>query len=234
MSSFVRRIFPFLGLACLAGGLFSMARAADEAEPRFSSTLSAVQQAETGLDQLTTDNVAVIDALVRVDTTTAVRVVRNTIRTTRFSERRTTHEREIAGLDHLTPEQLRKLDQFVALRIPAPPTDVDLAYASVRLDSTTPLVTVKRRAPEIHGSVSLTYGWSKYGSVRGGETNVTYVDPRKRYSVTVGYSEYRGNGLAPYPYATSPYLSPYSALNRYYPYPPYRPTTPVISDDDNN
>lgn len=234
MPSLARPLFLICGLACLLGGLPSVAGAADEAEPRFSSTLSPSQRAETGLDQLSTDNIAVIDALVRLDAANATRLVRNNIRTTRFSERRTVHERDIAGLDHLTPEQVKKLDQFVALRIPAPPSDADLAYSSVRLDTTTPVAVVKKPGPEIHGSFSLTYGWSKYGSTRGGDANVTYVDPRKRYSVTVGYSEYHGNGLAPYPYTTSPYLSPYSALNRYDPYPPYRPTTPVISDDDNN
>lgn len=233
MSSVVRHLLV-LGLACLVGGLRPAAHAADETEPRFSSTLSPAQRTETGLDHLTTDNVAVIDALVRLDASNATRLVRNNIRTTRFSERHSAHERDIAGLEQLTPEQLRKLDQFVALRIPAPPADADLAYASVRLDSTTPIAVAKKPGPEIHGSVSLTYGWSKYGSTRGGDMNVSYVDPRRRYSVTVGYSEYHGNGLAPYPYTSSPYLSPYSALNRYYPYPSYRPTAPVISDDDNN
>jgi hypothetical protein len=222
----------FLALLCLAGGLAAATRAGEETEPRFSSTLSPVQQAEIGLDRLTVDNIAVIDALVRLDAATATRLVRNNIRTTRFSERRTAHEREIAGLDRLSPEQMRKLDQFVALRIPSPvPADADLAYASVRLDSHTP-IAVKKPAPEIHGSVSLTYGWSRGGSIRGVDTSVTYVDPRKRYSVTVGYSEYRGSGLAPYPDGT-PYFSPYSALNRYYD-PPYRPVVPVISDDDSN
>lgn len=222
----------FLAVLCLAGGLAGVTRAGEETESRFSSTLSPAQQAETGLDRLTVDNIAVIDALVRLDAAAATRLVRNNIRTTHFSERRTAHEREIAGLDRLTPEQVRKLDQFVALRIPAPvPSDADLAYASVRLDATTP-VAIKKPAPEIHGSLSLTYGWSRGGSIRGADTSVTYVDPRKRYSITVGYSEYRGNGLAPYPYAT-PYFSPYSALSRYYD-PPYRPVAPVISDDDNN
>ena len=233
MLSPVRHLFV-CGLACLLGGLMPGARAADETEPRFSSTLSPAQRAEVGFDQLSIDNIAVIDALVRLDAANATRLVRNNIRTTRFSERRTGHERDIAGLGRLTPEQLKKLDQFVALRIPAPPTDADLAYSSVRLDTTTPVVTVKKPGPELHGSVSLTYGWSKYGSTRGGDASVTFVDPRKRYSVTVGYSEYHGNGLAPYPGTAPPYLSPYSVLNRYYPYPAYRPTTPVISDDDDN
>jgi hypothetical protein len=221
-----------LALACFAGGLMGMARAGEESEPRFSSTLSPVQQAETGLDRLTVDNIAVIDALVRLDASSATRLVRNNIRTTRFSARRTAHERDIAGLDRLTPEQLRKLDQFVALRIPAPvPADADLAYASVRLDSTTP-IAIKKPAPEIHGSVSLTYGWNRGGSIRGVDTSVTYIDPHKRYAITVGYSDYRGNGLASYPlypYA-APYLSPYSALNRYP--PSYRPPSPVLSVDD--
>lgn len=195
----------------LAAGTFAAGPAyADEdaSDPKFSSTLSAAQLKETGLDQLSSDNVAVIDALVRLDVA-ALRLRNNNIRTTRFSQRRTDHERDIAGLDHLTPEQLAKLDQFVSLRIPAPviPISADLSNASVSLDAAP--IPFKRPAPEIHGSFTLTYGWGKGGSVKGAESVVTYVDPAHRFSLSVGYSQYSGSGLAPYPYATDGLYTPY-------------------------
>ncbi len=211
------RFMVVLACALTTAGL----RAADDSEPRFSSTLSPTQRAETGLDQLTSDNVAVIDALVRLDTVAATRLLHSTIRSTRFSQRHTAHECEIAGFARLTDAQLTKLDQFVALRIPAPPValSADLPYATIGFES--PPAPVKRPSVEIHGSFSLTYGWSKGGSVRGGNSTVTMVDPKHRFALTVGYSEYRGNGLAPYP--------PYLGDSTYVPY--YRPL-PVIMPDD--
>lgn len=215
-------LLAWLTLA-LAGALVTATgRAEEETEPRFSSTLSPAQQAETGLSQLTSDNVAVIDALVRLDVA-AIRLRNNNIRTTRFSQRHTEHERDIAGLARLTPEQLAKLDQFVSLRIPAPapalPLTTDLPYASISLEAVP--AYKKHPAPEIHGSVSLTYGWSKGGSVRGADTTLMYVDPKHRFDVIVGYSEYHGKGLAPYPYfADGPYFSPY-----------YRPLPVVLPED---
>jgi hypothetical protein len=207
--------------AVLVCALAAPASRADD-DVRFSATLSPAQRAETGLDRLTTDNVAVIDALVRLDIA-ATRFRDNNIRSTRFSQRRTAHERDIAGLDHLSQDQLAKLDAIVALRIPAPalPPDASLAYAGVSLDTSTVPSPDRRPAPEIHGSFSLTYGWSKAGSVRGADSVITYVDPTRGFSLTVGYSQYRGTGLAPYPYL--------GADNLYT--PAYRPI-PAITPDD--
>ncbi len=225
MSRFPRLLFFVGGLALGAAGALAAESAkgsapTEESEPRFSSTLSPAQQKETGLDQLTTDNVAVIDALVRLDLA-AVQYRGTSIRTTRFSERRTEHERDIAGLAKLTPAQLTKLDQFVALRIPtpAPPTlTADLPYATLGIDPNP--VRYKRPGLETHGSVSLMYGWSKAGSVRGASSTVTLVDPKHRFEVTVGYSEYHGNGAGFYSY---PPDAPYT--------PFYRPV-PLIDPDD--
>ena len=58
-----------LVLGCLT--FAAIGRAADEV--RFSATLSESQRKETGLAQLTEDNVAVIDALVRQDEATLKR-----------------------------------------------------------------------------------------------------------------------------------------------------------------
>jgi hypothetical protein len=213
-------LLPVLILAL--AGMFATAPAGaadDSADPRFSSTLSPDQLKETGLDQLSTDNVAVIDALVRLDVA-ALRLRNNNIRSTRFSERRTDHERDIAGFGHLTPDQLAKLDQFVSLRIPAPviPASADLSHASVSLDAVR--IPYKRPAPEIHGSVTLTYGGGKGGSFRGAESVLTYVDPSRHFAVTVGYSQYSGSGLGSYPYSNDGGYTPY-----------YRPLPVIIPDE---
>jgi len=219
-AAFLAPVFFLVLSACLTS---APARASDDpadlADPKFSSTLSPDQLKQTGLDQLSTDNVAVIDALVRLDVA-ALRLRNNNIRSTRFTERRTDHERDIAGLDHLTADQLRKLDQFVALRIPAPviPLGADLSNASVSLDAAP--IPFKRPAPEIHGSFTLTYGWGKGGSIKGADSVITYVDPSHRFSLSVGYSQYSGSGLAPYPYATDGLYPPY-----------YRPLPVIIPAD---
>ncbi len=221
LSRHLSAIIPAFFALALAGAFTVIpGRAADESdEPRFSSTLSPAQQAETGLDQLTSDNIAVIDALVRLDVA-ALRLRNNNIRSTRFSERRADHERDIAGLGHLAPEQLTKLDQFVSLRIPAPviPASADLSHASVSLDAVR--IPYKRPAPEIHGSVTLTYGGGKGGSFRGAESVITYVDPSRHFAVTVGYSQYSGSGLGSYPYSNDGGYTPY-----------YRPLPVIIPDE---
>jgi hypothetical protein len=163
-------------------------------DPRFSSTLRPAQWTESGLNKLTTDNVAVIDALVRVDKA-ASEYRNNNIGSTRFSERRTEHERTISGLYLLTPAQVEKLDQLVAFRVARPMAQFDTSIPAPRLNLEN--VTVPNRPPEIHGSVSLTYGWGKGGSVRGADSVFTYDDPARRFSLLFGYSEYRGKGDIP-------------------------------------
>ena len=170
--------------------------AAPDDDLRFSATLSESQRKEAGLGELTEDNIAVIDALVRQDIATVKR--RNsTASLGSFSQRRTEHEREIAGLARLTPEQLARLDGLIALRVfPPPAYQLNSEHRPNSSGEMKPVTRVK--GLEIHGSVTFTYGWSKGGSVRGGDMVVTAQDPAGRYKITVGYSEYRGKGLSPY------------------------------------
>lgn len=171
------------------------ARAADD-DTRFSSTLSQTQRTETGLPQLSEDNIAVIDALVRQDIATVKRRNSTTSLGT-FSQRRTDHEREIAGLAKLTPEQLARLDGLIGLRVFPPPSyQLNSEHRTASLGPVKPVTTV--RGLEIHGSVSLTYGWSKEGTVKGGEMEVTATDPKGRFRLRVAYGEYHGDGLSPY------------------------------------
>jgi hypothetical protein len=209
---FVASLRGGFGVAALliAATLF----AADE-EPRFSSTLTGTQRTEAGFAQLSDDNIAVIDALVRQDEA-ALRRQSQALRPGNFSQRRTAHETEIAGLARLSAEQRGKLDEFVARRSSA--AIPELTAEVGRAPSVRPVVEqAARPALEVHGSVSLTYGWSKGGNTKGGEMVVSVQDPARRFALTVSYAEYRGKG-------TMSYYDPADDLYRYRP----TPTLPVV------
>jgi len=188
------RLLLLLGLAAAA----PLARA--EEDVRFSATLTPAQRAAAGLDQLTPDNVAVIDGLVRQDAA-ASRFKNNPVEGTRFSQRRTAREREIAGLDRLAAAQLAELDERVRRQLagPAPEPGATAALTSAAAASSGGVQAVAYKRPlELHGEVSYTVGWSKAGSFQGGDLVVSYDDPEHRYSILVGYSEYHGKGLPPW------------------------------------
>lgn len=195
-------------LAALGFGGAAFAAGAD-ADVRFSATLTPEQRAQAGLSQLSADNVAVIDGLVRQDEA-ASKFKNNTVDHTRFSQRRTPRERELAGLGQLTPAQVDVLDDLVALRIPD--TEPSLAATLTGAASTSAhpvtLNSVTGPKPEVHGAVSFTYGWSKAGDSVGGDVFLTYDDPVNRYGVMVGYSTYRGPVS---PYGFFPGYGPYFA-----------------------
>jgi hypothetical protein len=190
------RILPLLMLGLLGAFAATAARADDDV--RFSATLTPEQRAGAGLTQLSEDNVAVIDGLVRQDLA-ASKFKNNNVDHTRFSQRRTAHERTIAGLDRLTPAQVDRLDALIRLRITGPEPELASTLSTSSGTAGSTLKSVKYQRPlEIHGEISYTYGMSKAGSFQGGGIALTYDDPDHRYSVAVAYSEYRGKGLLPY------------------------------------
>jgi hypothetical protein len=207
----VRRALSAVGIVL---ALAAIPLRAQDDDLRFSATLRPEQWTEIGLNKLTTDNVAVIDALVRADKT-ASEYRNNNIASTRFSQRRNEHERTISGLYVLTPEQLQKLDDFVALRLAPPTAQLETPVPAPRLTMENTMATP--RGPEIHGSFSLTYGGGKGGSFRGANSTFTYDDPAHGFSMLFSYSEYKGKGyypliypgagLYPYPYSPYPYLA---------------------------
>ena len=201
------RFLPLLGLGLL-GVLTAPAGRAEE-DVRFSATLTPEQRASAGLNQLTVDNLAVIDGLVRQDLA-ASKFKDNDVDHTRFSQRRTARERDIAGLDRLTPAQLTQLDDLVGQRISG------TVPAPIAIITSTSGTAVKPDLPthklDIHGEISFTYGTGKGGSVMGGDLVLTYDDPAGRYSVLVGYSEYQGKGLAPCFYPGYGFYRPYPGV----------------------
>lgn len=162
---------------------------------RLSRTLIPSEYEDAGLKQLGSDQIAVLDALVRRDTASSLRgVSADTPRPARFSERLTLNERTNSGLALLSEAQVMKLDGYVA-RLTAPVGSGSWSFAAGQ-SSTGPRITTKKleRGPEIHGSITLMYGQGSGGySERGGAMVLTYDDP-SGISLAVGYSEIKTEG----------------------------------------
>ncbi|MDB6128850.1 MAG: hypothetical protein JWM35_2746, partial [Verrucomicrobia bacterium] len=153
----LRRIGLLISCALCGAFAVSQVRAADDV--RFSATLSPEQRTAAGLAALTADNVAVIDGLVRQDEA-ASKLKNNGVDHTRFSQRRTAREREIAGLDQLNQAQVNTLDMLIGHRIAGTDSDF-VASVSTESHSATGVTAVKLKRPlEIHGEISYTYGRS--------------------------------------------------------------------------
>ncbi len=152
---------------------------------RFSQSLNATDKTASGLDRLTSDEVAVIDALVRRDTT-----ARNGESPARFSQRLTEQEQKIAGFDTLSAGELPRLDAMIeryhsaklARTLLAPPTYLS-RHARMQPENAKP-------EKNVHGSFSLSYGFGKGGySEKTGSMVVHIDDPKRRFSISIGYTE---------------------------------------------
>jgi hypothetical protein len=163
---------------------------AAQSDVRFSNTLNAEERAASGLARLSSDEVAVIDALVRRDTSARAGSTTDAETPATFSQRLTAGERQTAGFQKLNEKELPQLDSFVdryqnaklARSLLAPP--VYLA----RRSGITPSETKKDL--EIHGSFSLSYGFGSGGySEKTGSMMLRLDDPAHRYSISIGYSE---------------------------------------------
>jgi len=182
-----RRMF-LLAAALLAVALTATAWATDLV--RFSQALTAEQRVVTGLDQLTSDQLAVLDALVRHDDAYAVPSTLAHPRPARFSQRLNADERRNAGLTRLSIDQLARLDALVEQRVPLRVPAVVSASAV-----TTPTVEVERVRPQIHGEVTLGMGWGSGGySEMGGSMVLDYSDPAHGLDLLMGYSEVHTKG----------------------------------------
>lgn len=181
-------------LACLYAALVLGAPCASAQDPsRFSQQLSADERKECALTKLNSDQVAVIDALVRRDTAARAGSAPAPDTPAEFSKRLTADERRTAGLTTLTPAEVAKIDAFVervqsarlARTLLAPPT-----FLTPRAQRLRPEDTKKEKERPIHGTFSLSMGWGSGGySEKTGAMTMTLEDPDKGYSVTIGYSE---------------------------------------------
>jgi hypothetical protein len=187
--------------AMFASALMAVAAVAGDATSgRFSQTLSAAERTEAGLTRLSSDQIAVIDALIRRDLAAQSRPPRgDETPAPRFSQRLTADERRTAGLALFTEPELVRLDSLAERN----------AAAVLARTLLTPAVFVSpgarlnpegaKAAPEMHGSVSLSYGSGKGGySEKTGAMTLRYEDPVHGFALAVGYSE--THTKAPFPY----------------------------------
>lgn len=175
-----------------------LAAKADE-NTRFSKTLSSTEVATAGLAELSSDQVAILDALVRRDIAQS-EFVAKTPRAARFSERLSADERRNAGLDVLNDNQRAQLDASVQRLIAPPPTTETSSTASFgttgRANAASGVRSVKiRRDPEIHGSMTLMVAVGSHDyTAYGGGVVLTYDDPANKFALSVAYSEVRSKG----------------------------------------
>ncbi len=180
------------GLLVLAGWLMLATGALRAAEGGFTATLTAEQKTAAGVTTLTADERAALDQLVADDVAFARRENLTDLGST-FVARRTEADRKQAGLDRLSPEHLAKLNELVAAAIAARPTPKERP----RLKESD-VLSAKRRG-EIHGSVTVAYGWGRGGrEYRAGTLWLNYQDPDGRFGLGVGISTSDGDGFYGY------------------------------------
>lgn len=178
-------------LCGLLTGLAAAASAGDEAS--FSKTLATAEFGDAGLNKLSSDQLAILDALVRIDETTLLRYKPSRQRAAQFSQRLTAEQRASVGLSSLAAEDVAVLDRQVA-RLENPDASTATASTSTGKNSATD-VPSQKRAPEIHGTISLLYGTGGHGySAQGGAIDLFYHDPEHHYTISAGYAEFRVKG----------------------------------------
>ena len=189
---FPRRALFAAVRAAGAGGLLLAATLLHAVEGGFTTTLSPDQQAAAGLTGLSPAERAALDQLVASETAES-RVAEGKVLSGTFASRRTEAERQAAGLDRLSEAELARLNEMVAnvaISRPKPKERPRLKDDDV--------VSAKTR-PEVHGSVSLTFGHGPGGSFRGADLWLSYYIPEYGLSLGFGMSRYTG-GFLPYDY----------------------------------
>jgi hypothetical protein len=179
------------------------ARAQDEL--RFSASLGAEERAAAGLARLDADRVAVIDALVRRDSSRPAVAGAPAD----FSARLTADERRTAGIATLTAAERARLDTAVARHQSA--RAARSLQAPLVLAAPRGRITTEERRPErgMHGAFSLSYTFGRGGySERTGSILLTHEDPASGLSLAIGYSETHVKGPAPYYLARDPLTLP--------------------------
>ena len=187
-----RRRFPLRLRVALTVGLLVFASRSHAAEGGFATTLSAEQQTTAGLNKLSATERAALDQFVARELG-QVRQGGLTAFNGTFVSRRTGLERQSAGLDRLTPAELTTLDELVATSLAAHPKPKERPRIK---DSD---VFNPPPKPEIHGSLSLTYGRGRGGrSFRGSSFSLDYFDPTTGLGLSVGLANYSGKGFYSY------------------------------------
>ena len=183
----VMNVWRIVALGCL---LTAIAPGSHAQDGRFSKTLTAPERTDAGLESLSADQLAVLDALIRRDAKINLAPDAAHPVPARFSQRISLEERASAGLDSLSETELVRLDAWVTRQSSG-------NLPSVVSRATRPAMSPESSspAPEIHGMVSFTFGAGQGGyREMGGYMMLDYQDPAHGLDLLVGYGEMRTSG----------------------------------------
>lgn len=170
----------------LAAALLTPTAQAAEGSGRFSNAIGSDARASAGLTRLTSDEIAVLDALVRRD---ASRLEKAKPSAPTFSQRLTVDEYRSAGLAHLTAVELVNLDALIA-STETPSSSPIAATLSSPTASRRDTASVREKTewkPDVHGEVFIEFGGGRGFSERAGGIALTLEGPERRTAVSVGY-----------------------------------------------
>jgi hypothetical protein len=205
--------------------LATLSRAADI---KFIEELSADERTSTGVSKLTPAQAATLDGLVSRDVTLALQGGVTGF-SSPFLERHSQAERSAAGIGLLTAGERTSLDALVARAIAlGPPPEQPFTYSPPAKPSPPPappetLVSAPLHA-EIHGDVSFTFGGGSHGgSFYGTSMDFNITDPSGKFTLGVGFEQFRGKGAFPLygPYGAYGPYSAYGPIGPAYVGPPY-------------
>jgi hypothetical protein len=181
-------------IAFIALALAPLARAAGAG---FSEGLSREDRAACGIQRLAPRQLAALDALVGRDVTIAHQGGVTGF-SSPFTARLTAQERASAGIDLLSRGERPVLDSLVARAIAlGPPPSEAFSYAPPPGPPPPAPVITLAPAPrlDLHGDVSVTIGGGSHGSSFYGTSLDLYAtDPSGKFTVGIGFSEYRARG----------------------------------------
>jgi hypothetical protein len=199
----------------LAPGAF----AANDAGRRFSQAIAPEEREAIGLAKLSSDQLAILDALVRRDVAEQLFGEATADRPLAFTDRLTADERKNTGIQAMSPAERDHLNVVIAKiqsgsmtqTLLTPPIFLPRTSSAIRPSET----KTKKKGLETHGSLTLSYGWGDGFSTRHGSMVVNLSDPEKKYSITIGYGETHVKGdnapaviTGSHPYYGSPFYGP--------------------------
>jgi hypothetical protein len=183
--------------AAIAGAALLVATVMAAAETPFSEGLSPQERGASGVARLTPAERATLDGLVGRDVILA-RQGGVTGFSSTFAARRTPKERIAAGMDRLSEAERSNLDAFAARAIASPPPPSD-TFAYEPRPAPPGMEEVLVTAPpklQVHGDLSVTVGGGGHGSSFFGTSEDLFVtDPSGRFTVGIGFSEFKGKGF---------------------------------------
>ena len=191
-----------------------LASASAAAPVGFIEGLSAPEQLRVGAAKLSDSERAVLDGLVARD----VQVAHDggvTGFSTTFLERHNGAEESAAGVPRLNPAERAALNSLAARSIAiGPPPDQAFAYSPPAAKAAPPptarMVSEPLRA-QLHGDLSLIVGTEGHGrSYYGTAADLSVTDPSGKFTIAVGFDQFRGTGLL-------------GLCSEYGPYSPYGP-----------